>query len=69
MKEIIQKVISGDRLSDEELALAIEHYRLLADLLTPHGDYYGLVAWDARMKLERLLSFKSSRQSRTKITA
>lgn len=64
MKEIIQKVRDGDKLSDRELDTAIKWYKSTAGLLEPFGERYHLVWKDVYMEQKRLEGFKEARRNK-----
>ena len=61
MREIITKIEKGDPLSNKELALALDFYGKLTDMLLECGLRYALVRRDAQEKLTTLEGFHRAR--------
>lgn len=59
--EQVERIKSGIKIDDTTLMAALTHYKQIIELLSPHGDRYGLVIFDARMKLETLESMWRAR--------
>jgi hypothetical protein len=64
-KKIIEAVEIGI-LDDEQLKIAITHYKNLEKNLDCHGEIYALVWRDVHRKLRELEGYKKSRQDNKK---
>lgn len=62
-KEILNAVRLGV-ITDEELDIALKHYRGLETMLKPHGERYHLVWLDVRNHLDTLENFKLMRKEK-----
>ena len=61
MKEIEQKYYDGDSISDEELTLAIIHFRGLVEILEVLGERWAHPRNEARRLLEQFENFQRAR--------
>lgn len=66
LKNIIQRIIYGDSISDAELDAAIKHYKTLVEHLAVHGTIYELTWKDAYFRLRTLEQYKQSREHNKK---
>lgn len=57
MKDIYDKILKGDPLTDEELARAHRYFTKLADMLQPLGDRFAFAYTEARYVRDRLFGF------------
>lgn len=65
-KELIEQVRMGIIPKDEDLEVAIEHYKQLHESLRLHGEIYRLVWRDAHNHYRTLEGYKESRKNRKK---
>ena len=66
-KEILESISTGNRLTDEELENAIEHYKVLESHLKDHlvhSEKYRLVWYDVFFTLKRLEEYSKSRKNK-----
>ena len=68
MKDILKKIMDLDEpLSNEELDIIIEHYKILSELLEIHGLLYHLIWKDTYLKLHKYKEIKENRIINTNI--
>lgn len=55
------RVSLGEHVSDDDLVALRDGYRKVIEALSPFGERYELVRWDAALKAERITSFIRAR--------